>query len=63
MDFEAPEEAGRAIREKDHKVFSDKFGDRYVRLIQVCTTLHASSIGVGMLPPLRALLLEQGTFL
>ena len=35
MDFESPDEAGRAIREKDHKVFSEKFGDRYVRLIQV----------------------------
>ncbi|KAF5826258.1 hypothetical protein DUNSADRAFT_3879 [Dunaliella salina] len=35
VDFEAPDEAARAIREKDHKVFSDKFGDRYVRLIQV----------------------------
>jgi len=35
VDFETPEEACRAIREKDHKVFSDKFGDRYVRLIQV----------------------------
>ncbi|GAX80146.1 hypothetical protein CEUSTIGMA_g7584.t1 [Chlamydomonas eustigma] len=35
IDFETPEEAGRGIREKDHKVFSEKFGDRYVRLIQV----------------------------
>mmetsp|Transcript_19521 Transcript_19521/g.50730 ORF Transcript_19521/g.50730 Transcript_19521/m.50730 type:complete len:528 (+) Transcript_19521:90-1673(+) len=35
VDFEAPDEAARAIKEKDHKVFSDKFGDRYVRLIQV----------------------------
>eukprot|EP00195_Chlamydomonas_chlamydogama_P011755 CAMPEP_0202914098 /NCGR_PEP_ID=MMETSP1392-20130828/62202_1 /ASSEMBLY_ACC=CAM_ASM_000868 /TAXON_ID=225041 /ORGANISM="Chlamydomonas chlamydogama, Strain SAG 11-48b" /LENGTH=485 /DNA_ID=CAMNT_0049605619 /DNA_START=36 /DNA_END=1490 /DNA_ORIENTATION=+ len=35
VDFENPEEAARAIREKDHKVFSEKFGDRYVRLIQV----------------------------
>lgn len=35
MDFEDTEEAGRAIREKDHNVFSEKFGDRYVRLIQV----------------------------
>jgi len=36
VDFESPDEAGRAIREKDHKVFSlEKFGDRYVRLIQV----------------------------
>lgn len=35
VDFETPEEAARAIREKDHKVFSEKFGDRYVRLIQV----------------------------
>lgn len=39
MDFESAEEAARAIREKDHKVFSEKFGDRYVRLIQV--GLHA----------------------
>jgi hypothetical protein len=36
VDFESPEEAQRAIRDKDHKVFSEKFGDRYVRLIQVC---------------------------
>jgi hypothetical protein len=36
VDFETPEEAAKAIREKDHKVFSMKFGDRYVRLIQVC---------------------------
>eukprot|EP00983_Pelagomonas_calceolata_P066482 1149062-Pelagomonas_calceolata.AAC.6 len=38
VDFEAPDEAARAIKEKDHKVFSDKFGDRYVRLIQVWST-------------------------
>lgn len=35
VDFESPDEAARAIREKDHKVFAPKFGDRYVRLIQV----------------------------
>ena len=35
VDFDAPEEAARALRERDHKVFADKFGDRYVRLIQV----------------------------
>ncbi|GIL66017.1 hypothetical protein Vafri_19640 [Volvox africanus] len=35
VDFETPEEAARSIKEKDHKVFSEKFGDRYVRLIQV----------------------------
>ncbi len=35
VDFESPEEAARSIKEKDHKVFSEKFGDRYVRLIQV----------------------------
>jgi RNA recognition motif-containing protein len=35
VDFDSPEEAGRALREKDHKVFAEKFGDRYVRLIQV----------------------------
>lgn len=35
VDFENLDEAARAIREKDHKVFSEKFGDRYVRLIQV----------------------------
>lgn len=35
VDFENNEEACKAIREKDHKVFSEKFGDRYVRLIQV----------------------------
>lgn len=35
VDFENHEEAARAVREKDHKVFHEKFGDRYVRLIQV----------------------------
>jgi epithelial splicing regulatory protein 1/2 len=35
VDFESYEEASRAMREKDHKVFNEKFGDRYVRLIQV----------------------------
>ncbi|GLC37659.1 hypothetical protein PLESTM_000633300 [Pleodorina starrii] len=35
VDFETSEEAARSIKEKDHKVFSEKFGDRYVRLIQV----------------------------
>ncbi|KAF8069439.1 Hnrnph2 [Scenedesmus sp. PABB004] len=35
VDFENYEEAARAMREKDHKVFNEKFGDRYVRLIQV----------------------------
>ncbi|KAG1680359.1 hypothetical protein FOA52_015450 [Chlamydomonas sp. UWO 241] len=35
VEFESADEAARAIREKDHKVFSEKFGDRYVRLIQV----------------------------
>lgn len=35
VDFENSEEATKGIREKDHKIFSEKFGDRYVRLIQV----------------------------
>jgi epithelial splicing regulatory protein 1/2 len=35
VDFENYEEAVKAMREKDHKVFNEKFGDRYVRLIQV----------------------------
>eukprot|EP00775_Hariotina_reticulata_P011624 gene11624-11768_t len=35
VDFENYEEAAKAMREKDHKVFNEKFGDRYVRLIQV----------------------------
>lgn len=35
VDFENYEEAAKAMREKDHKVFHEKFGDRYVRLIQV----------------------------
>jgi hypothetical protein len=35
VDFESYEEASKAMREKDHKVFNEKFGDRYVRLIQV----------------------------
>jgi hypothetical protein len=37
VDFENYEEAVKAMREKDHKVFNEKFGDRYVRLIQVCS--------------------------
>ncbi len=28
------------MKEKDHKVFSEKFGDRYVRLIQVVGAAH-----------------------
>ncbi len=43
MDFETPEEAQRSIKEKDHKVFSEKFGDRYVRLIQVRPTGHCET--------------------
>jgi hypothetical protein len=39
VDFENYEEASRALREKDHKVFHEKFGDRYVRLIQVCALI------------------------
>ncbi|PNH05775.1 Heterogeneous nuclear ribonucleoprotein H [Tetrabaena socialis] len=35
VDFVDPDEAARSIKERDHKVFSEKFGDRYVRLIQV----------------------------
>lgn len=35
MDVESSDEAARAVRERDHKVFGEKFGDRYVRLIQV----------------------------
>ncbi|WIA30386.1 hypothetical protein OEZ86_000472 [Tetradesmus obliquus] len=35
VDFENYEEAVKAMREKDHKVFNEKFGERYVRLIQV----------------------------
>jgi len=31
VDFENYEEAAKAMREKDHKVFHEKFGDRYVR--------------------------------
>lgn len=40
VDFENYEEAVKAMREKDHKVFNEKFGDRYVRLIQVGAQLH-----------------------
>eukprot|EP00798_Chlamydomonas_sp_ICE-L_P031782 gene31782-6979_t len=35
VDFNSVEEAARSVKERDLKVFSDKFGDRYVRLIQV----------------------------
>lgn len=43
VDFESFDEAARAIREKDQKIFSDKFGDRYVRLIQVSRKeMHAT---------------------
>lgn len=39
VDFENFEEAARAVREKDHKVFAaEKFGDRYVRLLQASRT-------------------------
>lgn len=51
VDFENFEEAARAVREKDHKVFSaEKFGDRYVRLLQVRTGVE------GKLHPCKALL-------
>jgi hypothetical protein len=40
VDFENYEEAAKAMREKDHKVFHEKFGDRYVRLIQVSSKLQ-----------------------
>ena len=46
VDFEGPEEAARALRERDHKVFAEKFGDRYVRLIQVgALSAGAGSVG------------------
>jgi len=48
VDFEAPDEASRAIREKDHKVFSEKFGERYVRLIQVCGGLGRALMQRGL---------------
>lgn len=43
VDFESSDEAARAIRERDHKVFSEKFGDRYVRLIQVCVQIPTTT--------------------
>lgn len=54
VDFESHEEAGRAMREKDHKVFHEKFGDRYVRLIQVRRHPQGASGAAAtlFLPPL-----------
>ena len=54
VDFETPEEASKAIREKDHKVFSMKFGDRYVRLIQVPMHLQLSSVTLCAWAPFTA---------
>ena len=36
VDFDSGAEAERAITTKDRQVFAQKFGDRYVRLVQVC---------------------------
>ena len=34
VDFDSGAEAERAITSKDRQVFAQKFGDRYVRLVQ-----------------------------
>ena len=34
VDFDSGAEAERAIMTKDRQVFAQKFGDRYVRLVQ-----------------------------
>ena len=34
VDFDSGAEAERAITTKDRQVFAQKFGDRYVRLVQ-----------------------------
>ncbi len=47
VDFENAEEAARAVRERDHKVFSEKFGDRYVRLIQVSNRPPSAQFYIG----------------
>jgi hypothetical protein len=47
VDFENYEEAVKAMREKDHKVFNEKFGDRYVRLIQVRCSTHIQHTGTA----------------
>lgn len=71
VDFESPEEAARSIKEKDHKVFSEKFGDRYVRLIQVSrkemqATLALRFGGEGVLKmkgiPFKAMALDVRKF-
>ena len=36
VDFDSGAEAERAITTKDRQVFAQKFGDRYVRLVQAC---------------------------
>eukprot|EP00798_Chlamydomonas_sp_ICE-L_P009763 gene9763-7638_t len=43
VDFVCPEEALKAVQEKDHNIFAEKFGSRYVRLIQVTRKeMHAT---------------------
>ena len=37
VDFDSGAEAERAITTKDRQVFAQKFGDRYVRLVQACS--------------------------
>lgn len=41
VDFDSGAEAERAITTKDRQVFAQKFGDRYVRLVQA---LHYSNV-------------------
>ena len=38
VDFDSGAEAERAITTKDRQVFAQKFGDRYVRLVQACSS-------------------------
>lgn len=57
VDFDSGAEAERAITTKDRQVFAQKFGDRYVRLVQarpswcnaVSCTLHL--LGVHQVSP------------
>lgn len=44
VDFDSGAEAERAITTKDRQVFAQKFGDRYVRLVQACLTIQHSCL-------------------
>lgn len=48
VDFDSASEAERAITTKDRQVFAQKFGDRYVRLVQASPVPNPTlDVGIG----------------